>query len=51
MAHGDKIDGDRIDEVVEAAVRQGQAPGVVAAGQDGHFQSLISGASSPCSRV
>ncbi len=31
MAHGDKIDEDRIDEVVEAAVRQGQAPGVVAA--------------------
>src|SRR5580704_16439202 len=36
MAHGDKIDGGkidegRIDEVVEAAVRRGQAPGVVAA--------------------
>jgi len=31
MAYGDKIDEDRIDEVVEAAVRQGQAPGVVAA--------------------
>jgi CubicO group peptidase (beta-lactamase class C family) len=27
----DRIDQDRIDEVVEAAVRQGQAPGVVAA--------------------
>jgi CubicO group peptidase (beta-lactamase class C family) len=31
MAHGDKIDTDRIDAVVEAAVQQGQAPGVVAA--------------------
>ena len=31
MAHGDKIDEGRIDEVVEAAVQQGQAPGVVAA--------------------
>jgi len=26
MAHGDRIDEDRIDEVVEAAVEQGQAP-------------------------
>jgi CubicO group peptidase (beta-lactamase class C family) len=31
MAHGDQIDEGRIDEVVEAAVQQGQAPGVVAA--------------------
>lgn len=31
MAHGDRIDEDRIDAVVEAAVEQGQAPGVVAA--------------------
>src|SRR5580704_13246044 len=31
MARGDKIDQGRIDEVVEAAVQQGQAPGVVAA--------------------
>ena len=31
MAHGDKIDEGRIDEIVEAAVEQGQAPGVVAA--------------------
>jgi CubicO group peptidase (beta-lactamase class C family) len=31
MAHGDKIDTDSIDAVVEAAVQQGQAPGVVAA--------------------
>ena len=31
MAHGDKINEGRIDEVVEAAVQQGQAPGVVAA--------------------
>jgi CubicO group peptidase (beta-lactamase class C family) len=31
MARGDKIDEGRIDEVVEAAVQQGQAPGVVAA--------------------
>ena len=31
MAHGDKIDTDMIDAVVEAAVQQGQAPGVVAA--------------------
>ena len=31
MAHGDRIDEDRIDAVVEAAVGQGQAPGVVAA--------------------
>jgi CubicO group peptidase (beta-lactamase class C family) len=31
MARGDKIDEGRIDEVVEATVQQGQAPGVVAA--------------------
>ena len=31
MAHGEKIDEGRIDEIVEAAVEQGQAPGVVAA--------------------
>jgi CubicO group peptidase (beta-lactamase class C family) len=31
MAHGDQIDEGRIDEIVEAAVQQGQAPGVVAA--------------------
>ena len=31
MAHGDKVNQDRIDAAVEAAVAQGQAPGVVAA--------------------
>jgi CubicO group peptidase (beta-lactamase class C family) len=31
MAPGEKIDKGRIDEIVEAAVEQGQAPGVVAA--------------------
>jgi len=31
MAHGEKIDEGRIDEIVDAAVEQGQAPGVVAA--------------------
>ncbi|HEY6479692.1 MAG TPA: serine hydrolase domain-containing protein [Streptosporangiaceae bacterium] len=31
MTPGDKIDESRIDEIVEAAVAQGQAPGVVAA--------------------
>jgi CubicO group peptidase (beta-lactamase class C family) len=31
MTHGDKINESRLDEIVEAAVGQGQAPGVVAA--------------------
>ena len=31
MTPGDKIDRDRIDEIIETAVAQGQAPGVVAA--------------------
>ena len=31
MTHGEKIYEERIDEIVEAAVAQGQAPGVVAA--------------------
>ena len=31
MAYGDKINEDRIDQIVAAAVEQGQAPGVVAA--------------------
>jgi CubicO group peptidase (beta-lactamase class C family) len=31
MTHGDKLNEERLDEIVEAAVEQGQVPGVVAA--------------------
>src|SRR5260370_41946493 len=31
MTHGDKLNQERLDEIVEAAVEQGQVPGVVAA--------------------